>query len=178
MRKLIRRLSGVVAGIAIASVLAPATSHAEEAVFSGGCLLTLGVSFSPFVGRVPGQGSLAFSGSGPCVVNGELATATFQGTLQADPGVGFGCASGLARGEGRFSLPLPDFPDPVVQVAAVNSGGVVTLVAYALTVRYEGVAEFVPDSAFEVSCAASTSVSSATWTGPLLFQDPDPPPVR
>ncbi|MDQ3757651.1 MAG: hypothetical protein M3394_07370 [Actinomycetota bacterium] len=150
-----------------------------EGVFVGACTMEWHVSFSPSVGLVPGSGVHTFSGGGDCIVNGESATLTLSGgTLHADPRTGFGCLAGVAFGNVQFILDVEGFPNPNVQLGVVNSGGVLTVVAFALLTQFEGVGELVQEPATTSTCATGGTASHTTWTGAMAFQDPDPPPVR
>ena len=185
LRKLIRRTARV-AIVVIACTVGtlgplPTAARAEVVTFSGGCLLDLSLFYQSPVGRLPGQVSMGVSGSGTCVINATPTTISLSGSLGTSPLTGgWGCLAGVATGTATVSVPLPGWPGPLVQLVAVNTGGVITLVATVIVLpiplTFEGVGTLVPDvlqnPLQEVSCVLGTSQGSGSWIGPFVFQDP------
>lgn len=177
----LRRLKVVVTAVAVSSSVLGAglaDPAGAEGVFSGACALVLDVWFSAPVVVAPEPRSLFLSGGGTCVVNGTLAPISLHGTLATTPVTGgYSCAGGVSTGTGVVDIDTPGFPAPVVQLAAVQAGGEVTLAVVALTVRFDGLAALAQDPVDLASCPVGGTVVT-TWTGAMVFQDPDPSPVR
>lgn len=164
--------------LAVLGVVLPATAADAEGTFVGACVMGVQVTFSSPVGLVPTGGTHGISGSGSCVVNDEQASLSLSGgSFTADPVTGFGCLAGVGHGQVRVSIAVSGFPNPVVDLVIVSRGGSVSIVGYALTIRFEGVAELLQDPQAGATCLTGGSVGSTTWDGPMAFQDPDPAPV-
>jgi hypothetical protein len=163
-----------IALLALAAI--PTTAAATEgAVFAGGCVFGLNVSFSPGIRNVPSAQSGTFSGSGTCVVNGEVAPMNFFGSFATNPlTTGFGCVSGVLHGSGTFVVDTNGFPSPNVQVTFVNTGGVISVLATKTGV-FTGVGSLVQDGNDTVECATSPPLTSDHWLGAVAFEDPEPP---
>jgi hypothetical protein len=175
-----RSLKNVIAVVAAAAGAVgslPAPAAADVAVFSGACTVTLEVRFAAVVTATPGATSLSASGGGTCVVNGQFAQLVLRGTLATTPLTGgYSCAGGVATGTGVVEIDTPGFSSPVVQLTAVEAGGVIELVVLAPVLPFDGLASLVRDHNESPSCA-TTGYIRTTWTGAMAFQDPYPAPL-
>jgi hypothetical protein len=170
------RAAILVTGIFLATLATGAPAGAEG-VFAGACTLDVDVTYSEELELLPGPRTLQLDGVGTCVVNGAVAPLVLQGVAATTPLTGgYACGGGVATGTGVVDIALPGFPDPVVQLAIVDTGGVVTMTVLALYLTFDGVAELVREPSDTLTCGGSWATT--TWTGAMAFQDPYPPPVR
>lgn len=176
MRRTLNRVAAAVlsAGGSVAVGAQPASADGE---FVGACTLDFDVTYSTPLGVVPGPRHLSFVGFGTCVVNGMTADVGVAGLASTTVlGGAYGCAGGVATGTAVFDVDVPGFPSPLIDVLIVDVAGDVTIVGWALALRYEGVGNFVRPPADTARC--SGGLQSTTWTGGIAFQDPDPSPIR
>jgi hypothetical protein len=93
--------------------------------------------------------------------------------LSTNPALGgFSCFAGTAAGVGTVKLSDPSFPTLSVAFTAVNVGGVVTLIGVSEIITFDGAGLLAIDPLALAGCATGTSITSAAWTGPFVFQDP------
>jgi hypothetical protein len=175
--QVVRRTVFVSVLVASTSGVAIDAASAGTAVFSGACTLTVDAVFSGAVTSSTGPRSVSIGGSGTCIVNGAAAALTLYGSLATTSSTGgYSCTGGVATGTGVVDITAPGFPSPSVQLVVVQTGGAVVLVAVALLLRFEGVAELVQDPTDVAACPAG-GYTATTWSGGLAFQDPYPSPV-
>ena len=175
-----RRLAAVLlafAALAAGSVAAPSSAVATEGgVFVGTCVFnaSLRATYSPALTAVPTARTIGLDGTGTCVVNGATGIVSVGGGVTS---IGpFGCHEGAALGGVSLSFSVPGFNRAFgnVTLAVVNTGGVMTVAATYQGVRLAGAGPFVQDPLKTVQCTTG-SVTSANWTGALVFEDPEPP---
>jgi hypothetical protein len=163
-----------IALLGLSAVPAPAGAT-EGAVFAGACAFGLTVSLTPGIRTPPSDQSGSFSGTGTCVVNGQVASMGFFGVVATNPlTTGFGCVSGALHGSGTFDVNTTGFPSPNVQVTFVNTGSAISVVA-TKTAVFTGVGSMVQDANDTAQCVVGPKVTSLKWTGALAFEDPEPP---
>lgn len=162
-----------------------ATTHSAEAndilngagLYVGACAFTLTVDYQPPTGALPSSSLVRFDGPGvPCVVNGAAVTGHFSAVLGPVLGiVGMGCATGVASGTGTFDTTATGFPDPIVAVEAVNTGGAIVMDINAQIFVFRGLGLFEQEPLATAACLAGTPPATTRWTGTVFFEDPKPP---
>jgi hypothetical protein len=158
---------GLVAGVV--PIAAPDAS--ALALISGACTTTFTVSFAPSMSLVPGASTMNLTGSGTCVANGNIGTVNIVGGMNS---AAWSCEAGVAVGAVAVGFHVPGFNQSFFGVTAVaeNVGGVITLeMTYNLT-QLVGVGVFAQSPVSGASNCA-TGMSSTTWTGAFVFNDPD-----
>jgi hypothetical protein len=167
-RRLLCLAASVLACAAIAGTpVAPAS--AGPAAWVGACPLNLMANSTP-LGLVPGPATITLNGGGTCVTQKGTFTMTLSHVvLNPSTPLGFGCLAGIAAGVGTVSLSDPSFSTLTVQFTAVNVGGVVALVGVSNIITFDGAAGFVINPTDLANCGGMTT---STWTGLMLFQDP------
>jgi hypothetical protein len=144
---------------------------ALSAVVVGDCaFVSVSASYSPAITAVPSATTISLSGSGTCVVNGQIGSVSF-GVIATSPA--YSCVGGVAAGSFQLTFNVPGFHASIPgTIAIVNAGSTITAALTSIPV-FAGVAEF---AALPVSGSQSCltgSLSSTSWAGDLVFEDPD-----
>ena len=163
----------VLAAVVLLGALLPAAraEASENAVWVGGCVMSFNVSWSGLK-TLPGPQSMSFSGSGTCVLNEKIVPAAYQGYAAWNPLTGgMGCFSGVVTGTAGFYAASPGWPNPTVSVTIVNKGGVMTLFGIKEIISFDGTGEYFNLGDY-AACDTASGMTSSTWTGPYVMQDP------
>lgn len=155
----------------LATPLVAVRADAGIAAFAGACLFDVTLSASPAVDQVPDPTSFVIKASGNCVVNEVQTWGVLSGVAGTPLTTTWSCLGGVARGTANFSTGHPSFATHTVELAIVNSGGVLTVAAY-LPPVFEGFGTFAPTTATASACAAGQARTTLTYVGPMAFQDP------
>jgi hypothetical protein len=157
---------------ALATWLVPPPASAA-AIVAGACVLDVTLDAENAVDVVPAQPTWTVSGSGDCVVTGNigLATGTLNGTLTAVNATSGGCAAGAYLGSLAFEVvDVFGRVDSFVAVAAMV--GPVLLVAMATPPSFAGGGVFAQTSTLATAACPMGVNDVTTWKGAFVFEDP------
>jgi hypothetical protein len=164
----------VLAFVIGAPALGPGATPARGALefVAGACLfISMTVTFSsPALGLIPSTTKVDFSGTGSCHTTDNIfSSATLSGDGVPNLVVtqnAMSCLAGEATGHGL--LTTPELGSIAVDTLLVHVGGIWTLVINSDDLMLAGVGVFVQLP----SAGCVGGISSANWTGALVFEDP------